>query len=100
MEENGGMDRHNEGRRQWLQQHEALYLQTVERIKEEVPVTLVKIAQMLSMVKSDDPPQKSHWVVAQCRVLLEKFASDSNLVNDYERNKKAVLDYDMRKAKQ
>jgi hypothetical protein len=90
---------HNERRRGWINQNREAYEAAVERMKSSVPETMIKIGSLLSTVTAEDPPHKAHWVVAQCRVLIQGLMADSTLVNKFEADQRALSGYDIRAAR-
>lgn len=90
---------HNERRRGWINQNRDAYAAAVERLKTTVPETMMRVGRLLSMVAAEDPPHKAHWIVAQCRVMIEGLMADSGLVTKFESEQKALSEYDIKAAR-
>lgn len=90
---------HYDGKRAWLQQNEAAYMAAVERMKETLPEVFLKVCRTLSAAMPEDP-SRSHWIVAQCRMIVASLEEDAKLVTGYDRAKKALLDFDLKTSQE
>jgi len=60
------------------------YRRALEVEAENRETILRKIMVRLLIAKADDPPQKSHWIVAQCKEILSPMYMALTTINRYE----------------
>jgi len=71
----------------------------MEGIGDTLPAILGDLKRTLEVVQPDDNPSKSHWVVAQCRMILKPFSIDEMRIKRYLAAKEDVTKFDMAAAK-
>ena len=88
-----------DSKRVWLQQNEAAYMEAVERIRETLPDVFLRLCRTLAAAVPEDP-SRSHWIVAQCRMLVASLEEDAKLVTGYEQTKKRIMEHDLKTSKE
>jgi vacuolar-type H+-ATPase catalytic subunit A/Vma1 len=71
----------------------------MEHVADDMPEILGSLKQTLEMVGPDDDPAKSHWVVAQCRMILKPFTINEMKIKRYLDAKEDILKFDKQAAK-
>jgi len=74
---------------------EALMLE----VGEGVPELLGKLRQLIMTVNKDSDPSESHWIVAQCRVVLADTMGDEKRIQQYLAGKEELRRYDENAAR-
>jgi hypothetical protein len=96
---NEELNRHFDTKREWLRQNEGAYLDAVERIKETLPDAFLRVCRTLGTAIPEDP-SRSHWIVAQCRMIVAEMEADAKLVADFKKTKQRLAAFDIKKAQE
>jgi D-Tyr-tRNAtyr deacylase len=72
-------------------------LEALPEMREEA---IRRVVQSLATVTCDDTPEKSHWIVAQCRVFLDEVSKMEKFISEFDRRVSSISEFDNLVAKQ
>lgn len=76
------------------------YNEAVETYEDSKSRVFERLKNTLNAANADDEPHRSHWIVAQCKMILSELAGMENTINTFEQNRKAIAAYDNEIAKE